>query len=66
MKLSTPAPPPLTVTAKKTKPRAQRPGGFDLQQETGGGFRLRLDIVTTLEQAMDILSLLKSDAGTDD
>lgn len=65
MKLSTPPPSPLTVTAKKTKPRHTRPGGFDLQQ-SGNGFRLRLDIVTSLEQAMEILALLKSDTGPDD
>lgn len=66
MKRSTPPPPPLTVTAKKTKPRYQRLGGFDLQQVSNGGFRLRLDTMTTLEQAMAILALLKSDAGLDD
>jgi hypothetical protein len=48
----------------KTAPRGHCIAGFDLQQD-GGGFRLRLDVVTTLEQAMEILALLKSDTRTD-
>ena len=56
--------PPAPVL-KKTKSRSKRVGGFDLQQD-GDGFRLRLDIVTSLEQAVEILALLKSDARPDD
>jgi transcriptional regulator with XRE-family HTH domain len=58
------SPSPLTITSKNAKPRSHRIAGFDLQQDTNG-FRLRLDVVTTLEQAMEILALLKSDTRTD-